>query len=523
MRTSLVLCLCLSLASIVHSAPQTEPVQNEAGAATNVADVNNNSNNNELNQATVNSNNNNEDKPDTKVSEADTTDVKGDEDATGAATSTDKKEGDGDGTSSEDEENVEGMDESLADYMLNLIKNSFKTNTTVNANATVPAANVSANIQPEQAVSDNVQENGEKLTTRVTTPIPVIETETTDFADDFEDSSTQEPFSRNGQANCNVEVDLDNYCIFDELVEEYFDYDLTASGLADTIFDMDIVDRLKAQCARGEWCLGDELPVLMERATGFYRGPFMDEDMWGCLIDVLEKRADCEDRNYMFVVDAADLLYNLFPDGEPDEANEKQCFAHALAALHVTYADFLARNMTQPDEMTTLCDGEGYRMSKTYLCADDACESYFEPREAMEKFSRWQWFMDNVNDIIQNCNLDNECGWLGQAATERTWFGMSTTTTSWPNYESTRVWYGDWDDDQGKHGSYNGQPAESDENMMIALMVATAVGVFFMVLGVLFWRRNRRRNVYHYRENGYGKVRVYKNTSNQQMISYLKL
>ena len=48
---------------------------------------------------------------------------------------------------------------------------------------------------------------------------------------------------------------------------------------------------------------------------------------------------------------------------------------------------------------------------------------------------------------------------------------------------------------------------EEDESLMVALSVATAVGLLFMVLGLVFWRRNRRRNLYYYRTEGYGKVR----------------
>lgn len=49
---------------------------------------------------------------------------------------------------------------------------------------------------------------------------------------------------------------------------------------------------------------------------------------------------------------------------------------------------------------------------------------------------------------------------------------------------------------------------EEDESLMVALSVATAVGLLFMVLGLVFWRRNRRRNLYYYRTEGYGKVRL---------------
>ena len=49
----------------------------------------------------------------------------------------------------------------------------------------------------------------------------------------------------------------------------------------------------------------------------------------------------------MFIVDAADLMCGLFQT-PPTEEKEKECFAHALAALHVTYAGFLANNMSVP-------------------------------------------------------------------------------------------------------------------------------------------------------------------------------
>ena len=55
----------------------------------------------------------------------------------------------------------------------------------------------------------------------------------------------------------------------------------------------------------------------------------------------------------------------------------------------------------------------------------------------------------------------------------------------------------------------DGVLTDEDESMMVALSVATAVGLLCMVLGLVFWKRNRRRNLYHYRADGYGKVRLF--------------
>lgn len=422
-------------------------------------------------------------------------------------------------TESSDDDDDE-LDESLADYMLKILK-SFHNNSTANATHANDAA-ATGTQNGQSAPQNNAADKTPKRTTPISLHLPQLDdSEMTSASYDYYDStpdwfeedeltSTAEPFSRNGQANCNVEVDLTYYCIFDDLVEEYFEYDLTTKGFAGAIFDMSIINRLKRECKRGEWCLGDMLPMLTERAAGFYRGPFMDEDMWGCVLDVLEQRAGCNDKHYTFVVDAADFLYNLFPDGEPESRNEKNCFGHALAALHVTYADFLSQNMSDDkNTMSNLCDGDGYRMTKTYLCADSACESFFEPRETMEKFDHWQWFMENVNDVIQNCNLDEQCGKLGQgegqSKTPDSWFGMSTT--DWPE-SSTEFWYEWKSQEDGSHHAFSAPTSESDENMMVALMVASAVGVLFMVIGLIFWRRNRRRSNFYYRENGYGKVEL---------------
>ena len=108
-------------------------------------------------------------------------------------------------------------------------------------------------------------------------------------------STTNEPFSKNGKANCDVAVDLNNYCIIGDLVLAYFHEDLTSNGLREPLFDMDIVRRLMS-CPRGEWCLGNELDVLENRQKRFYDGPLCHESMWECIFDIMVQREDCSDK-----------------------------------------------------------------------------------------------------------------------------------------------------------------------------------------------------------------------------------
>ena len=107
--------------------------------------------------------------------------------------------------------------------------------------------------------------------------------------------STQEPFSKNGRANCDVPVDLNNYCIIGDLVLAYFKDDMTSNGLRDPIFDMDTVRRLMS-CPLGEWCLGNEIDVFKNMQKRFYDGPLCKESMWECFFDIMVQREECKDK-----------------------------------------------------------------------------------------------------------------------------------------------------------------------------------------------------------------------------------
>ncbi|XP_070212129.1 uncharacterized protein [Littorina saxatilis] len=518
MRTKvLLLCVGVVVVSVVSASPTAARVTETNDQANTETPTNNNtiSSHNNVTNASNNTANN--------PTESNVTQANAD-DSNSATTGSSGTEG------QEDDKLPEGMSESLADFVMDMLKGQFSNGT---KKTQVPPAPSATNANNTLATKSNATsgESADGISVRNGTDTGGTEKTATEGGeaenktphsstdqwgdDDWSStenfaSTTKEPFSKGGKANCNVEADLNNYCIVDDLVNVYFRGDLTAKGLRSPIFDMDIVERLKS-CPRGEWCLDNELDVFRDMMQRFAQGPLCEESMWECILNVMTQRGQCPDKEFMFVVDSADLMCELFAD-PPSEENEKRCFAHALAALHVTYADFLASDMSDvKPETDAPCDGYGYRMTKTYLCASTSCDALFDSRIAMEKFGRWEWFMNHVESRVVKCGLSDQdtCGALKDkpTTTDRTWFGM-TSDYDWSGFTSTTpstsTYYFSNDYPQA-HAGKNGSPGlqnstkDEDESLMMALSVASAVGLLFMVLGLVFWRRNRRRNLMYHR------------------------
>lgn len=437
-------------------------------------------------------------------------------------------------------ENITGMSDSLVDYVLDLLKHSNKSSTTPGGkNATQPEASETgpaatqggskdSNMSPTETGGGGREAEGTGSSSAAgqggsdaeavnsTAAPPKNKTPDTDTKEkggdksghdqwsDNEDFTTPKPSIHNTttkriKVDCNKEVDLQDYCGFTLPAWEYFHNRTDVEGLRAPFIDMDIVYDLMA-CPRGEWCLDNKLNVFKAMQVHFYAGPMCDDSMWKCIFDVILLRGNCRnDGEFLFVVDGMDLLCNLpsdnafTPQNPSATKDQSRCFAHVLAALHVTYADFLANNGLTPPEKDASCEGHGFRMSETFLCADNNCKGQFEARRAMEGFERWSWFMSNLDNRVKNCEAlaSDTCGHLqGAAPRPSSWFDMTTFTPFWMT--TTEV-------QSGGGAGHTGVFGEEDKSLMIALTVGTAVGLLFIMLGLLFWRRSRSRSAYYYR------------------------
>ncbi|KAL8578618.1 hypothetical protein ACOMHN_007076 [Nucella lapillus] len=424
-------------------------------------------------------------------------------------------------------DNITGMSNSLADYVLDLLTHSNSSSdqteeaATAGGNATQASEASSATsgnggLSSGSAESSTGREGSGAQATSATPDTDKNKGAGTRGHDQWSDNemmATPKPSvtttpQRTVTVDCNKEVDLGDYCGFTGPAKNYFNSRTDVEGLRAPFIDMGIVHSLVRDCRRGEWCLDNKLDVFRGMQDRFYEGPMCDDSMWKCIFDVILLRENClDDGEFLLVVDSMDLLCNLPNKDNPfqtltpgAEKDETRCFAYVLAALHVTYADLLANNSFSAQEKEVSCQGYGFRMTETYLCADNNCKGQYEARRAMEGFERWSWFMVNENTRMKNCrSLANDtCGPLrgNESTLTKTWFGMTTFAPFWTM--TTTNGNGSAEDQSGS-GSKFSLFGEDDKSLMVALTVGTAVGLLFIMLGLLFWRRSRRRSAYYYR------------------------
>ncbi|GFR91602.1 hypothetical protein ElyMa_004332500 [Elysia marginata] len=143
----------------------------------------------------------------------------------------------------------------------------------------------------------------------------------------------------------------------------------------------------------------------MDGMDKFYlEGPLCSVAMWSCMERISNVRQTCGDKELTFLMASVQTLCNLSEFGLTD----KRCYTRTVEALYATYVNmFPPANKVYGIQDGDFCESYKAKMSKTYLCADDACS--YDQKIVLERFQPWSEIVQDATSVIDSCNMTDLC------------------------------------------------------------------------------------------------------------------
>ncbi|GFO21371.1 hypothetical protein PoB_004787600 [Plakobranchus ocellatus] len=197
---------------------------------------------------------------------------------------------------------------------------------------------------------------------------------------------------------------------------------------------------------------------------GFYLdGPLCSVAMWSCLERIKTARQACQDKELNFLISSVQTLCDLSEFGLTD----KECYSRTMEAFYATYVNtFPPADTAAVQSSSDYCNSYVAKMTKTYLCADDACS--YDQMVVLERFQPWASLVANASAVSFSCNMSRTCQYEQEEMMEQIEKELEEEYADYAyNYydseeeEEDEEYYGGGEEEE--EGGYNGEEEEEEE------------------------------------------------------------